>query len=352
MIIVCPECSTKFKLGIERIPEKGAKVRCARCKHIFRVERPTMEEPQEETVIDTQVTSHEFEATSEPQPEEPAETPAAEVDESKDSEFSYEQFQRLDSGEDIEESSFTFDAQADDSADEQDFSFSEERRETETPIEKIISSKDEMADDSILSQQFSEPDAIEDDPVPQAAEKKGGALSSLIRILLILILGILVVAGVLIYMNGTDQVSQTIQQLLGNQTERPAQTGRISLANLEGQFVHNEQAGELFLISGEAINDFPDPRAGIQVKGVIFDQNGKPLLQKTVFCGNPISKEQLGTLSFPELEKIMGNQFGEELQNMKVSKGQSIPFDIVFKDLPQNLSEFSVKVTASKPASK
>ncbi len=58
------------------------------------------------------------------------------------------------------------------------------------------------------------------------------------------------------------------------------------------------------------------------------------------------------TLSFGELEKMMGNQFGKELSNMKVDQGQALPFDIVFKDLPQNLSEFSVKVTASKPATK
>jgi len=35
---------------------------------------------------------------------------------------------------------------------------------------------------------------------------------------------------------------------------------------------------------------------------------------------------------------------------MKIASQESIPFDIVFKDLPKNLSEFSVKVTSSKPA--
>ena len=83
---------------------------------------------------------------------------------------------------------------------------------------------------------------------------------------------------------------------------------------------------------------------------MIFDQNGKPLLQKTVFCGNPISDQELRSLSFSELEKIMGNQFGKELSNMKVDSQQAIPFDIIFKELPGNLAEFSVKVTSSKPA--
>ena len=40
MVIVCPECTTKFRVNSERIPDRGAKVRCARCKHIFWAEKP------------------------------------------------------------------------------------------------------------------------------------------------------------------------------------------------------------------------------------------------------------------------------------------------------------------------
>ncbi len=39
MIIICPECATKFDVAAERIPAGGAKVRCARCKHVFQVEK-------------------------------------------------------------------------------------------------------------------------------------------------------------------------------------------------------------------------------------------------------------------------------------------------------------------------
>jgi hypothetical protein len=170
--------------------------------------------------------------------------------------------------------------------------------------------------------------------------------------LLLLILGVLIIGGVLIYMNGPDQLNQTIQHLLGQQIDRPAQTGQITLVGLEGKFIQNEQSGELFLIRGKAINNFDEARSAIQIKGVILDQNGKPLLQKTVFCGNPINDQKLQTLSFLELEKIMGNQFGKGLSNMKIDSKQSIPFDIVFKDLPKNLSEFSVKVTSSKSTTK
>jgi predicted Zn finger-like uncharacterized protein len=37
MIITCASCLTKFNLDDSKIPSKGAKVRCSRCKHIFYV---------------------------------------------------------------------------------------------------------------------------------------------------------------------------------------------------------------------------------------------------------------------------------------------------------------------------
>ncbi len=37
MIITCTSCLTKFNLDDSRIPPKGAKVRCSRCRHVFHV---------------------------------------------------------------------------------------------------------------------------------------------------------------------------------------------------------------------------------------------------------------------------------------------------------------------------
>ncbi len=40
MIITCTSCLTKFNLDDSRIPFKGAKVRCSRCRHVFHVPPP------------------------------------------------------------------------------------------------------------------------------------------------------------------------------------------------------------------------------------------------------------------------------------------------------------------------
>ena len=347
MIIVCPECSTKFNVSSDRIPDGGAKVRCARCKHVFLAEKP----PEAPDVVE-ELTP----VAADPAPE------SFETADTEESDFSYDRFQELDSST-PEDDDFSFGSEP---AEDENFAAAAEQSEedftfgdTVSPIEKVITTAEEESDVAKEEpapavepeEEFTAEAPVEPEfPTQPVAEKKGGPISSIIRILLLLILAIVIIGGVFVYMNGTDQLNQTIQQIFGQQIDRPVQAGQITLVNLEGKFIQNEQIGEMFLIHGEAINNFSEPRAAIQVKGIIFDQNGKPLLQKTVFCGNPIAEDRLQALSFEELEKIMGNQFGDGLSNMKIASKQSIPFDIVFKDLPKSLSEFSVKVTSSKSA--
>ncbi|MCF6265212.1 MAG: zinc-ribbon domain-containing protein [Desulfuromusa sp.] len=359
MIIVCPECSTKFNIGSDRLPEGGAKVRCARCKHVFFVEKPLSQEPQ---------TIEEVEGfQEEPSTDDNLSTTNAEAED-----FSYDKFQELDS--DItKEESFSFGA-IEETAEgnpfsdnqelaassistiEENFTFADSEEGTASTIEKVLATEDKFGAGTKSAAKIAntidagEGSAVEPEFTVQAVPgKKGGPIASIIRILLLLILGILIIGGVFVYMNGTDQLNRTIQQIFGQQSERPVQTGQITIGELKGEFIQNEQSGELFLIRGKVINNFTEARSAIQVKGVIFDPNGKPLLQKTVFCGNQIDDQKLRSLPFSELEKIMRNQFGNELSNMKIDSQQSIPFDIVFNDLPKNLTEFSVKVTSSQP---
>ncbi|MCL2179276.1 MAG: zinc-ribbon domain-containing protein [Proteobacteria bacterium] len=46
MIVKCEQCKTRFRLADERVPPSGARVRCARCRHVFRVHRLAAPQPQ------------------------------------------------------------------------------------------------------------------------------------------------------------------------------------------------------------------------------------------------------------------------------------------------------------------
>ena len=126
--------------------------------------------------------------------------------------------------------------------------------------------------------------------------------------------------------------------------------GRITIRKPLASFHQNALAGELFVVTGEAVNSFSKARASIQVKVSIFDKNGKLLLQKTAYCGNRLSNEQLTTLPMDKIESIMNNQFGDSLSNLGVKPGEPIGFVVALANVPKEAADFGVEVVGSTVA--
>ncbi|NMB76397.1 MAG: hypothetical protein GYA21_14865, partial [Myxococcales bacterium] len=40
MKVTCPQCSTSYRVGDEKVPAGGAQIKCPRCSHLFVVRRP------------------------------------------------------------------------------------------------------------------------------------------------------------------------------------------------------------------------------------------------------------------------------------------------------------------------
>ena len=127
--------------------------------------------------------------------------------------------------------------------------------------------------------------------------------------------------------------------------------GGVAIRNTTGIFLNNKEAGEIFAITGEAVNNFAKPQASIQVKATLFGPKGVVLQQKTAYCGNIISREQLMVIPVAKLEAAMNNQFGDSLSNLAVQPGKGIPFVIVLTNVPKDIAEFGVEVSGSTVAS-
>jgi len=69
----------------------------------------------------------------------------------------------------------------------------------------------------------------------------------------------------------------------------------------------------------------------------------------TAYAGNTFTEEELKTIPIEEILKAMQNRDGMARQNFNVPSGTSIPFIIVFDNLPDNLSEFVVEAVSSSP---
>jgi len=123
----------------------------------------------------------------------------------------------------------------------------------------------------------------------------------------------------------------------------------VMQATVRSKFVENDKAGKLFVITGQVRNNHDGARNFISVSGKLF-AGGNAVQTKTVYAGNVLTDEQLSTMDMAQISKALGNRAGAKKSNMNVSPNQSLPFMVVFNDLPANLEEFIVETGASFPA--
>ncbi|MBI5484456.1 MAG: zinc-ribbon domain-containing protein [Deltaproteobacteria bacterium] len=128
------------------------------------------------------------------------------------------------------------------------------------------------------------------------------------------------------------------------------ESGKISVRAVKASYVKNKSAGQLLVISGEAVNDFPKPRAALQVKGIVFDAKGQVLASKVAFGGNVLTEEQLAELPLEKIETAMANQFGDSLANLEVAPGKAVPFMIVIAKPPKEGKDFGIEPSGSTAA--
>lgn len=139
-----------------------------------------------------------------------------------------------------------------------------------------------------------------------------------------------------------------VAQWLGMESR---EEGGIGIDKVRGAYLKNVEVGEVFVIRGEAVNNYRKPRASIQVKGALLGSGGQVLLQKVAFCGNSLTDEQVQTLPVAKIDAAMNNQFGDSLANLGVQPGKRIPFVVVLRDVPKDAVDYSVEMVGSTVAS-
>lgn len=195
----------------------------------------------------------------------------------------------------------------------------------------VADSKDEEEVDDNLS------------PLSITSRRKGSPfLPILMGVLLVLVLGGAGFYLVSVHSGGwADLLPESVKALLGLGKKAGS---LVEIRSLEGAFLSNREAGEIFVMKGDAFNISSKPLTTIQVKGKIYGAKGEVLAQQTVFCGNVLSGEQLAVQPYSSMVKVMGRQFGETLANFLVQPGKGVPFEIVFKDVPRGAKDFGAEV--------
>jgi pilus assembly protein FimV len=139
----------------------------------------------------------------------------------------------------------------------------------------------------------------------------------------------------------SDLMSQKNKDLAGNIRMVPLEK------TVNGRFVSNPKTGQLFVIEGKVQNAYSEARSFVKVTGKLFQKGGVLAGSSTVFCGNVLSPEELGSMDLSTMNSRLQNSFGEHKSNLKINAGSMVPFMIVFANLPNNLDEYTVEVAGS-----
>jgi len=135
--------------------------------------------------------------------------------------------------------------------------------------------------------------------------------------------------------------------------EKEDTTGTLKITPIEntiaGKYFNNTKAGEIFVIQGKIKNDYDHPRSFIRVKANLFSKGG--VLSKTgiVYCGNMLSDIDIENLDLNTIGKRLMNRNGDRKSNVNLKQGETIPFMVVFSDLPENMNMFNVEAEGSDP---
>ncbi|OQY50217.1 MAG: hypothetical protein B6230_06745 [Desulfobacteraceae bacterium 4572_89] len=118
--------------------------------------------------------------------------------------------------------------------------------------------------------------------------------------------------------------------------------------SVNGRFISNDTAGELFVITGRIENPSTKAYSHIQVKGTLITKGKVKAKTMIAFCGNIISEELLKTGNILDINKQLTIREGSNNSNVNVKPGAFVPFMLVFSSLPDNLENFTVEVVADQ----
>jgi len=347
MIVECEICHTKFRMDDKLLKETGTKVRCSVCNYKFMVFPPKAEKKVSEGAVadskkkptgkefipaldKTIVADDVIEEIGKTAPEK-----SSEFDKSLEGTTAQEN--------EIEPVSFEDISQIDSGIIRAEAPNIEKAMERATKVEEELVAKGGQG----KAEEVTEPE----EPVLPTPPVKKRRRPRVLLIVLILILLLAAAASALVLLM-PEMLPESIPFLKKPAKEQVLDMGnkRLSFSNLQGSFVDSNTAGKLFVVSGSVSNHYPDSRNYIRLRSNILDSKGTVAKSKIVYAGNPLSTHDLQTLSVEEIQNKLMNRAGRDNINMNIAPNASIPFMIVFENLPEDVSEFTVEAISSSPA--
>ncbi|MBT6340646.1 MAG: DUF3426 domain-containing protein, partial [Desulfobacula sp.] len=114
--------------------------------------------------------------------------------------------------------------------------------------------------------------------------------------------------------------------------------------SVNGRFVTNSTTGTLFVITGRVENPSNIAYSHIEIRGALITKDKEEAKTKNAFCGNIITEEMLKTGNISDINTLLTVKEGAHKINVNVAPGASVPFMVVFSNLPEKLHNFTIKI--------
>jgi pilus assembly protein FimV len=184
---------------------------------------------------------------------------------------------------------------------------------------------------------------------PKPVKKKKGAGKFLVLLLVLAALGAGGYYGYDYVLKNDVQVPY-LSQYINPKPVDPDGIAQLSTSDINSKFIENEQSGRLFVITGNVRNGYPDTRSMIQLRGKLYS-TGKILVKsEQAFAGQVLSDQELATKPIAEITQQLAKAPGSQIATSRVLSGQTLPFMVVFSELPENLDEFAIETVRSQKA--
>ena len=328
MIITCASCLTKFNLDDSRISQKGVKVRCSRCHHVFYVVPPpeTKEEVMEDFESfakfheDLMVPGEEAKRKPSQEKEERESLPPRKEEETPLERPSEKPKAPETPAPEKEEEAFLFDEKTPSGVEKTEEGFPEAEEGAEVKPSK---------------------------PKEKTLKRERRRISPFLAILVVLLLLIFGLFYLWTEIGSGGRLSPILEAPIQKVKEAwnkvwGTEKEGLDIGDLTG---YEERVGEmsLFVIEGKVSNQSRFTKKQIKVKVIILDQDRVKMAEKEAVCGRVLSRQELKSQppAFFKGEMIIKPQDEKE---RVVPSGKMAPFMVIFRDPLNQAKEFKVEI--------
>jgi predicted Zn finger-like uncharacterized protein len=123
---------------------------------------------------------------------------------------------------------------------------------------------------------------------------------------------------------------------------------KIRLQDVKGYFKNHSSEGRFFVVEGQVVNGYGDSRDFIRLRGNLKNAAQQVVATQEVEAGWRLNPEELETLSFADLNKMLAGQQERFSPKIRLAPAASAPFMVIFPPSKHPLTEFSVEVVGSQ----